>query len=293
VTANLATQGTGTLKPGTFFGRSGPGPDAALSAADAVTHALAGLEPEPGTPLAAYLLPLARVQDSVRWLAAGLGLEARMAAEALIVDLSLPEPDAAQAVRQQLTAAARGTLAAADQVRASWRALNRELRGREDADPGGGRLARRATAAADRIGDLKTELTQALARPVPASLPMVDGHSQLTDTVVLIMAHLWRVCGQFRSGITDAYADLGREAAAKPKAARVTGPLDQVPADLRRAARDVVRAHAVLASACTQIRKAPPGFPCSGCGGSGRSRLTGGTCTCCRGGGTDPYAMRQ
>jgi hypothetical protein len=177
VTANLATAGTGTRNPARFFSRRGPGPAAAVSAAHAVTHALTRLEPESGIPLAAYLMPLGRVQDSVRLLAAGLALEARIAAEALTADLSLPEPEAAREVRERLKAAARGTLSAADHVRAAHRALNRELR-RHENDPGsGGHLTRRANTAADCVAELKTELTQAARRPVPASLPMVAGRT--------------------------------------------------------------------------------------------------------------------
>src|SRR6202043_1744198 len=112
------------------------------------------------------------------------------AAEALTADLSLPEPDAAREVRERLKAAARGTMSDHYNVRGSVRALNRQLRGHEDTDPGdGGCLARRANAAAGCVADLKAELAQASARTPPASLPMVDGHSQITDTAVLILAH--------------------------------------------------------------------------------------------------------
>jgi hypothetical protein len=290
MTADLATLGTGTAAPGRFFGRRGPGPDAAIAVAYAVPHALAALEPDPGTPLAGYPVPLTRVDDCAEWLADGLGLEARMAARALTVDLSLPEPDAAREVRLRLKAATRGTRAAMGHLRASGRALSRELGGAEDPGAGcGWQLAHHAHWAAESIWDLKAELARAADRPVPASLPMVDGHRQIADAAALILVHLVRICGQLGDGISGACAELGRQASAR--SSRITGPLYQAPADLRRAAKDVTRARAVLEDAADQIRKAPPGFPCGGCGGSGVKWAA--PCGRCRGGGTDPFAERQ
>jgi hypothetical protein len=119
---------------------------------------------------------------------------------------------------------------------------------------------------------------------------MITGHSQITQALADCLAHTGSVCGQLADAVSDTCVRGGPETARKARQA--AGPLRQASGGLRRASVLAVRAHCTLGDAAEIIRKAPPGIPCGGCTGTGRSRLTGSTCSRCRGGGTDPYAGR-
>jgi hypothetical protein len=236
-------------------------PAAVVSAAHAAAEALARLEAakiDPGMPLAGYLVPLGRVQNAARWGSNTLAYTGRLAAEAMTLSGPLPEPDAAPDVREKLKAAARQATAAADHAFAAWRQIERDLRA-AGADTAGmqmtgrGPLVRLANAASVCVSELEAELTRAAARPVPAALPALAGLEEITEAQALIMVRMGRFCGRLHSGITDAYGQLGREAAAR--STRATAPLHQAGANLRRAATITNRAHTILAGTRTRARK--------------------------------------
>jgi hypothetical protein len=289
-TVDLATIGTSTANPGSFYGRKGRGPDVAASAADAAADAAAGLFSvvdsitDSDAMLAICLDPAARIRGSLRHLAACLKLEADMAALALTPDLSVPEPPAAEDTRKNLQAAARHVMTAVPGVLAAWRALDRDLR----RDPGAEPAARlRAAAAAEsRAADLEDELQNASRRYVAASLPMLTGHAAITTALSLTLSRLRLSCDK----LAEAVGALGLRSRGMP--GRVTSPLADASSELIRAVSAADRAAHVLESACDIVRTAPPGIPCGDCTGTCRSRLTGSTCARCRGGGTDPYAGR-
>lgn len=289
--ADLATIGTSTANPGSFYGRVGLGPDAAVEAADAVLSAVCAFYRATGelaadkNALADCLDPTARIRATARHLNTCLKTEAEMAALALSPHLDVPEPDAAAAARAQLRNAARHADTAAGQALTAWRTLDRELR-REPAGEPDPRADRPGRAAADQAANLEDKLAAASQRHVPASLPMITGHAAITAALTLTLSKLQLTAGRIAAIL---YADAGD----RRQARRAAVTIEQAGTELARALVHAGNAQAVLDRARETIRKAPPGYPCANCAGTGTSRLSGGTCDRCRGGGTDPYALRR
>ena len=290
MTTDLATSGTGTANPGSFYGRAGPGPQAVLSAAEGAERAAYALRAAlgsggPDAPLPAYLEPARHIRGAGQTLRTGLFLEADLAAMALTADLAIPEPAAAGQARGHLLQAAGHAGEAGTGVAGAWRIL-RKLTRVPDADAAPGQLGKAAAAAETAAISLGGQLRLATRQPTPAALPMIAGHGQVANYIALALIDLSVSCA--------ALADIIEQATPRPARTenQAAGPLRDAAESFRLGCDATTRACHVLRDAAEIIRKAPPGFPCASCGGTAISRLTRSGCLSCRGSGIDVRAMR-
>jgi hypothetical protein len=290
MTADLATIATGTANPGSFYGRNGQGPRAALSAAVAAERATTALrnalKGAPDTPLPACLNPIEHIRRAGWTLTGCLTLEASIAAGTLTPDLSIPCPAAARQARADLQRAASHAGQASRGAGDAWRALRKLTRESRADSTITGTLSKAAAGAETAAADLGTQLRRASRQTIPPTLPMITGHAQITNYLSLALIDL--------STSYAALAAIVRYAA--PRAARaenqVTGPLQDAAGGFRLSCNAAMRACHVLTDGAEIIRKSPPGFPCASCGGTTLSRLTKSACGSCRGSGIDVRAMR-
>lgn len=286
MTADLAVPSGGTVNPGSLYGRSGPRPRALLEASAAAETAARSLRDQlsrcGAAPLGGCVPVAAELRKAARIYTACLTKETLIAATALTPDLARPRPAVAEAARADLQLAARAAGAAGSEAFTAWRSLRAAARaGAEPEDP----AVPSPAAVISTAGALAAQLKAAAGQVIPASEPVIHGHA----TVIYHMALALTALGSASASLADLAWAVPRSMRGQNK---VGGPLHEAARLFGQAGRHSLHAHSVLAETAGIIRKAPAGYPCADCTGTGVSRLGGGPCGRCRGSGIDVRAMR-